>query len=57
MIDKKEKFCRETLAAYEEYVSTGLFISHEEANAWLENLAKGIITEPPTPKKHFLKEM
>lgn len=45
--EKIEKFCRETLAVWEEYALTGQYVSHERADEWLRNLENGIITEPP----------
>lgn len=45
--EKLEQFRADTLAAYEDYVLTGHYIAHDAASEWLENLAKGIVTEPP----------
>jgi predicted transcriptional regulator len=48
--EKREQFRRDTLAAWEEYQATGLFVTGEEADAWLAKLQAG--KRAPIPKCH-----
>jgi predicted transcriptional regulator len=42
---------RDALAAWEEYLATGLHVTSEEAAAWLSKLAEGEEASPPKPHK------
>jgi predicted transcriptional regulator len=45
--EKREQFHQEALAAWNQYQSTGLHVTAEEADAWLEKLEAGENGEPP----------
>lgn len=45
--EKRETFRQETLEAWEAYRTTGLHVTHDEADAWLAQLEQGNDIEPP----------
>ncbi len=45
--EKREKYRQEAIQAWEDYQLTGLHVTFEEADSWLEKLGKGQDTEPP----------
>jgi predicted transcriptional regulator len=45
--EKREAFRQDTLKAWESYRATGLHVTAEEADAWLNQLEQGNDTEPP----------
>jgi predicted transcriptional regulator len=45
--EKRESFRHDTLKAWEEYRTTGLHVTADEADAWLAQLAEGNDIEPP----------
>jgi predicted transcriptional regulator len=45
--EKREAFRQDTLKAWEEYRSTGLHVTTEEADTWLAELEQGNDIEPP----------
>lgn len=45
--EKRERFRREAVAAAEEFDRTGLHLTGEEVDAWLERLANGEDVEMP----------
>lgn len=45
--EKREAFRQETLEAWESYRATGLHVTADEADAWLEQLSQGKDVEPP----------
>ena len=45
--EKREAFRQHTLKAWEEYRSTGLHVTADEADTWLAELELGKDTEPP----------
>ena len=45
--EKREAFRQDALKAWESYRATGLHVSAEEADAWLNQLEQGNDTEPP----------
>jgi predicted transcriptional regulator len=45
--EKREAFRQDTLKAWEAYRATGLHVSAEEADAWLDQLEQGKDIEPP----------
>ena len=45
--EKREAFRQDTLKAWEEYRTTGLHVTADEADAWLAQLAEGKDIEPP----------
>ena len=45
--EKREAWRQEGIAAWEEYQSTGLHLTGDEVDAWLDELAKGNDVEPP----------
>lgn len=45
--EKREAFRQDTLKAWEEYQATGLHVTADEADAWLESLEEGNDIEPP----------
>lgn len=45
--EKREAFRQDGIQAWNEYQATGLHISMEEADAWLEKLETGKQAEPP----------
>lgn len=45
--EKREAFRQNTLKAWEEYRTTGLHVTADEADAWLAQLEQGNDIEPP----------
>ena len=45
--EKREAFRQDTLKAWEEYRNTGLYVTADEADAWLGQLEQGNDIEPP----------
>lgn len=45
--EKREVFRQDTLKAWEEYRTTGLHVTADEADAWLAQLEQGNDIEPP----------
>lgn len=45
--EKREQFRQETLAAWEHFQTTGLHITGEEVDAWIERLKAGEDVDPP----------
>ena len=45
--ERRETFRQDTLKAWEEYRTTGLHVSADEADAWLAQLEQGKDIEPP----------
>jgi predicted transcriptional regulator len=45
--EKREKFKQDAVKAWEHYQATGLHVTAEEADAWLEKLANGELSEAP----------
>ncbi len=45
--EKREAFRQDTLKAWEEYRTTGLHLTADEADTWLAQLAEGNDIEPP----------
>jgi predicted transcriptional regulator len=45
--EKREAFRQDTLKAWEEYRTTGLHVTADEADAWLAQLEQGNEIEPP----------
>jgi predicted transcriptional regulator len=45
--EKSESFRQEALLAWNEYQTTGLHVTSEEADAWLAKLEEGQDLEPP----------
>ncbi|ABM58173.1 transcriptional regulator, CopG family [Verminephrobacter eiseniae EF01-2] len=45
--EKREAFRQDTLKAWQEYRTTGLHVSADEADAWLAQLEQGKDIEPP----------
>ncbi len=45
--EKRERFRRDTLKAWEAYSATGLHVTAEEADAWLAKLEQGNNIDPP----------
>lgn len=45
--EKREAFRQDTLKAWDEYRSTGLHVTADEADTWLAELELGKDTEPP----------
>lgn len=45
--EKREAFRLDTLKAWEAYRATGLHVTADEADAWLEQLEQGNDIEPP----------
>jgi len=45
--EKREAFRQSTLKAWEEYRTTGLHVTADEADAWLAQLEQGNDIEPP----------
>lgn len=45
--ERKEAFLSEAYEALKNYELTGLHVTHEEANAWMAQLANGEDVEPP----------
>lgn len=46
---KQGRLRQDTLKAWFEYEETGLYVSDQEADAWLDRLEQGIDTVPPAP--------
>lgn len=49
--EKREAWRQEGIDAYEEYMRTGLHVTHDEAKDWLRQLAAG--TSTGAPKCHL----
>lgn len=47
--EKREQALRDAEAAWAEYKATGLHVTADEADAWLERLQNGEDCEPPQP--------
>jgi predicted transcriptional regulator len=45
--EKKQSFREDAERAWEEYQATGLHLTAEEADAWLQRLVEGDDAEPP----------
>lgn len=45
--EKREAFRQDTLKAWEEYRTTGLHVTADEADTWLDKLEQGNDIEPP----------
>lgn len=45
--EKREALRQEARTAHDHYMQTGLHLSGEEVDAWLDELAKGHDVEPP----------
>ena len=45
--ERREAWRQEGLQAYNEYLMTGLHVTHEEADAWFKRLAEGDDAETP----------
>jgi predicted transcriptional regulator len=45
--EKREQFLRDGIASYERYKATGLHVTGEEMDAWMEKLEAGEDAEPP----------
>lgn len=45
--EKREAFRQDTLKAWEDYRTTGLHVTADEADAWLAELERGNDVEPP----------
>ena len=45
--EKREAFRQDTLKAWEEYRTTGLHVTADEADSWLAQLENGNDIEPP----------
>lgn len=45
--EKRETFRQDTLKAWEQYRTTGLHVTADEADAWLAQLEQGNDIEPP----------
>ena len=45
--EKREAFRQDTFKAWEEYRTTGLHVTSDEAEAWLAQLEQGHDVEPP----------
>ncbi|KVD43090.1 CopG family transcriptional regulator [Burkholderia sp. MSMB1072] len=45
--EKRESFKQEAMQAWADYQSTGLHVTHEEMDAYLEKLEAGEAAEPP----------
>lgn len=45
--EKRETFRQDTFKAWEEYRTTGLHVTSDEAEAWLAQLEQGHDVEPP----------
>jgi len=45
--ERREQFRQDTLAAWENYQATGLHITAEEADSWMEKLEAGEDADPP----------
>jgi predicted transcriptional regulator len=49
--ESREQVLEDAVVAWEEYQTTGLHVSAEEADVWLEGLEKGEDCEPPQPHR------
>ncbi len=47
--ESAELIRREVAAVWTEYQKTGLHVTAEEADTWLDELETGKVTEPPRP--------
>ncbi len=45
--EKREALRQDAITAHENYLHTGLHVTSDEANYWLEELAQGKNVEPP----------
>jgi predicted transcriptional regulator len=45
--EKRESFRQEAIAAWNEYQTTGIHLTQDEADAWLAKLEEGQDVEPP----------
>ena len=45
--EKREAIRQECIAAHEEYLRTGLHLSGEEVDAWVDQLLQGNVTDMP----------
>lgn len=45
--EQREAIRRDATTAWAEYKRTGLYVTHEEADAWLAKLERGQEVEPP----------
>jgi predicted transcriptional regulator len=45
--DKREAFRQDTLKAWDEYRTTGMHVTADEADAWMVQLEQGQDIEPP----------
>ena len=45
--EKREAFRQDGIRAWEAYQTTGLHVTHDEADAWLAKLEQGQDVEPP----------
>jgi predicted transcriptional regulator len=45
--EKREAFRQDAISAWNEYQTTGLHLTQDEADAWLTRLESGQDTEPP----------
>ena len=49
--DAREAFRQDAISAWVHYKETGLHVTGEEANHWLDQLAGGVDAEPPVCHK------
>ena len=49
--ESREQVVQDAVAAWDEYQATGLHVTAEEADAWLERLENGEDCEPPEPHR------
>lgn len=49
--ERREAVRHDILAAWDEYETTGLHVTGEEADAWLKRLMAGENAKPPKPHK------
>ena len=47
--ERRQQLHQDALAAWEEYQTTGLHVTDEEADAWLARLETGDDSDPPSP--------
>jgi predicted transcriptional regulator len=45
--EKREAFRQDTLKAWDDYRTTGMHVTADEADAWLARLEQGDVIEPP----------
>lgn len=48
--EAEAEFHREARGAHQDYLATGLHVTHEEMEVWFEGVARG--ENPPMPKPH-----